>query len=527
MLVDRSYYGNWTFPPLRFLYFNVAQSLAVFYGKNDWHYYLSQGYPLLLTTALPFSILGLVQAFYDWERTSTGSQFPIRTQLAAVCTLMPLLLSFISHKEVRFIYPLLPSLHVLTVAPLAAFFRPAISSNSSFQTPRRLLLIFLVLINVVVALYTTVFHMSGPLNVLDYLRQQYDRRHFDAYTSNAKSTSSSVPSYSLFEAAGSAITVGFLMPCHSTPWRSHLIFPGISAWALSCEPPVDLKTQERAKYLDEADQFYEDPATFLRKNMLGGLRNFPKKSHYRPHQPSTATTKASAQKNVNVPPVHHWPDYLVFFAQLEPTLQNLLRSSFYAECYRTWNTAWHDDWRRKGDVVVWCIDPIAQQEWREHNRLLHEATWKKATQNREKQFDRIIEVFKKEATDEPKSGKGGNNNNNNNNGGGAFFNFNLPSIFKSRSTSDLKPKSTSTSKSRSWSWSWPSGSGWPFNSFRKSAGANTNINGGDSKSTSWSWPWATKKANNYLPGWLPRLSGGSGDNQSTKKTSRSLRDLWS
>ncbi|KAI4236231.1 MAG: hypothetical protein LQ352_008026, partial [Teloschistes flavicans] len=55
-VVDRLYYQQWTFPPLRFLYFNLAQSLSVHYGRNDWHYYLSQGYPLLLTTFLPFAL---------------------------------------------------------------------------------------------------------------------------------------------------------------------------------------------------------------------------------------------------------------------------------------------------------------------------------------------------------------------------------------------------------------------------------------------------------------------------------------
>ena len=34
-----------------------------------------------------------------------------------------------------------------------------------------------------------------------------------------------------------------------------------------------------------------------------------------------------------------------------------LRGSGYVECTRLWNSAWHDDSRRTGDVVVWCLDP--------------------------------------------------------------------------------------------------------------------------------------------------------------------------
>jgi len=88
--------------------------------------------------------------------------------------------------------------------------------------------------------------------------------------------------------------------------------------------------------------------------MLGGLWHIPRKPSY--------LSKPSNRRNPKG--YHEWPDYLVFFAQLEPTLQRLLKSSAYGECYRTFNTAWHDDWRRKGDVIVWCLDPGEQQSWK-------------------------------------------------------------------------------------------------------------------------------------------------------------------
>jgi phosphatidylinositol glycan class B len=110
-LSDYLYYGAWTFPPYQLLSFNIYQGLAVFYGRNDWHYYLSQGLPLLLTTYLPFAVIGM------WKpdgRTQIQSLFTV----TVLTTLMAL--SQISHKEVRFIYPLLPILHILAA--------PAISS---------------------------------------------------------------------------------------------------------------------------------------------------------------------------------------------------------------------------------------------------------------------------------------------------------------------------------------------------------------------------------------------------------------
>jgi phosphatidylinositol glycan class B len=51
-----------------------------------------------------------------------------------------------------------------------------------------------------------------------------------------------------------------------------------------------------------------------------------------------------------------WPRYLIFFEPLEGVLGEVLGNSRYRECWRGFNSHWHDDWRRKGDVVVWCLD---------------------------------------------------------------------------------------------------------------------------------------------------------------------------
>ena len=369
--------------PLKFLYFNIAQALAVFYGRNDWHYYISQGYPLLLTTALPFTLWGLYQALTPSASLTYPCHNSIRRQLAIVCLFVPGVLSLISHKEVRFIYPLLPALHVLTAPPLLEAFRPAIINTAGALAPRRLILLFLLLINVSIALYTTLSHASGPPAVLSYLREQH-LVHRQSFLDSSVMLPTEDPKHSM--------TVGFLMPCHSTPWRSHLVFPSIHAWALSCEPPVGLNVTQKADYLDEADQFYDNPSHFLQHQMVGGLRYVPRRPSYLSSTPSRSVRQLnSAQDESLALRPHEWPDYLVFFAQLELTLHHALRSSSYGECWRTWNTAWHDDWRRRGDIVVWCLDPDEQQAWRNQKR-------KKASERRDRQFDRIIDGIKKQAT---------------------------------------------------------------------------------------------------------------------------------
>ena len=346
--MDQLYYQHWTFPTLRFLYYNVAQSLAVFYGSNPWHYYLSQGYPLLLTTYLPFAGFGLYTALKSLRshRARNGSP-SIQTQMAIVSIAIPLVLSLISHKEVRFIYPLLPILHVLSAPPAIECFEPALrfrpsSGLTSWSEIRPWLLVLVLGINVHIAIFTTQSHQLGPLSVMTYLRHEHEA-HF----------LSQPPAAAHMPQADTTMTVGFLMPCHSTPWRSHLVHPGIKAWALGCEPPVDLDPAARREYLDEADCFYADPKHFLkqtlgeapkRKSILGGKL---------PQRGTSADVQDAAWDGR--PGRKVWPEYLVFFAALEPTIKEATKNSGYAECWRGWSSWVHDDWRRKGDIVVWCL----------------------------------------------------------------------------------------------------------------------------------------------------------------------------
>ncbi|KAG9593480.1 glycosyltransferase family 22 protein, partial [Aureobasidium melanogenum] len=292
---DRLYYGDWTFPPLRFIHFNVVQSLAVFYGRNRPDYYLTEGLPLLLTTTLPFAIWGLT-----------------RPLVISVCIFVTIM-SLIGHKEVRFIYPLLPGLLVLTAGPFSQFFSPLLSPRLAVK---KILLLVFVAINVTLALYISQVHQRGVIDVVHHLRHKYELE------------------------TSSNITVMFMMPCHSTPWRSHLVYPSIVARALTCEPPLDIPIEARSSYLDEADQFYEDPVVWMREHMED-LKSLEMRQ-------STAAIDIHQDKA-------QWPEYLVFFEQLEPTMTERLAKTEYRQCWRGFNTHWHDDWRRQGDVVVWRL----------------------------------------------------------------------------------------------------------------------------------------------------------------------------
>ncbi|KAF2142490.1 glycosyltransferase family 22 protein [Aplosporella prunicola CBS 121167] len=318
---DRLYYRAWTFPPLRFVYFNITKALAVFYGRNRPDYYLTEGLPLLLTTALPFTIVGAWQAF-----TTTQKNNIILPTLAATCAVMVAVLSLISHKEVRFIYPLLPALHALAAKPLLTFFQP-------LTARKKALLGGLLVFNLVLAAYVSQVHQRGVIDVMHALRTRHEARMAAAAGGS--------------EAVPVTTSVAFLMPCHSTPWRSHLVWPGLRAWALTCEPPIDVPLEQRAAYVDEADVFYAGPEAWLAAHMgdvprLGGdgVDGDGKRAQER---------GAEAERRP-------WPQCLVFFAQLEDTMAAFLAGSPYALRWRGFNSHWHDDWRRQGDVVMWCMD---------------------------------------------------------------------------------------------------------------------------------------------------------------------------
>ncbi|KAK5711745.1 glycosylphosphatidylinositol anchor biosynthesis [Elasticomyces elasticus] len=317
--LDWVYYGQWVFPPFKFLYFNIVQGVSGFYGHNRIDYYFTEGLSLLLTTTLPFAAVGLWRSLRPGkDRTVLRSyvERQVRFVLAVAIITTVLAMTLISHKEMRFIYPLLPMLHILAARPVAGFFGSVPANRIKLG-----LILFLLIINICIAGYVTLVHQRGVIDVMHYLRREQEGRMLGD---------------------GSNVTVGFLMPCHSTPWRSHLVYPEIKAWALTCEPPLDLSEDERRRYEDEADVFYNDLASWADANM-------------KDRKSMSLTDSEVLEPRAGDEARRDWPEYLVFFGHLEVVLSIVLQETKYEECWRTFNTHWHDDGRRRGDVVVWCI----------------------------------------------------------------------------------------------------------------------------------------------------------------------------
>ncbi|XP_031472395.1 GPI mannosyltransferase 3 isoform X2 [Phasianus colchicus] len=213
LIIDRVFFGEWVLVQLNFLKFNVLQNLGTFYGSHPWHWYFTQGLPVILGTHLPFFIHGCVMA-------------PKRYRIFLGAVIWTLLVySTLSHKEFRFIYPVLPFCMFFcgySLKHLKAWKKSAAS--------------FLLLSNLIPALYTGLIHQRGSLDVMNHIQQLCN----SSYQSQA--------------------FVFIMMPCHSTPFYSHVHCP-LKMRFLQCPP--DLTGNE--SYVDEADLFYSNPLGWLNK----------------------------------------------------------------------------------------------------------------------------------------------------------------------------------------------------------------------------------------------------------------------
>uniref|UniRef100_A0A087X7Y3 Mannosyltransferase n=2 Tax=Poecilia formosa TaxID=48698 RepID=A0A087X7Y3_POEFO len=213
-LIDCLFYEKWTLVQLNFIKFNILHGVADFYGSHPWHWYFSQGFAVVIGPHLPFFLHGCILAFRKY-----------RILLATVLWTI-VVYSFLPHKEFRFIYPVLPFCMIfcgISLAHLKAWRQPAAA--------------LLLVSNLVLALYTGLIHQRGTLDVMSHLQGLCE-----------VSSDSARPQSDIF----------FLMPCHSTPFYSHVHCP-LKMRILECPPDLG-----EDGYAEEAAQFYSNPLLWLR-----------------------------------------------------------------------------------------------------------------------------------------------------------------------------------------------------------------------------------------------------------------------
>lgn len=229
VLTDSICYGTFVITPLRFFRANVLGGVGDTYGKQHALWYVFAGTPLLLG---PHGCPFLLSA---WRILRRPVHFQRETVMLAVIGWTLAVYSLLSHKEFRFILPLLP-LFVYTSS--VCTYRPGIRVSGIV---RRYTLALLVLSNLAPGLYFSLIHQRGTLDAIARLRDEIARAN------------PSRPTDTLI-----------LTPCHATPLYSHL-HVNASVRFLTCEPNLD----GLGDYADEADRFFADPVVWLDDNYLG------------------------------------------------------------------------------------------------------------------------------------------------------------------------------------------------------------------------------------------------------------------
>ncbi|SPO37817.1 related to dolichyl-phosphate-mannose-glycolipid alpha-mannosyltransferase [Pseudozyma flocculosa] len=344
-----------TLTPLSFFHRNVVASLSLFYGANPWHWYVTQGLPVLCTLWIPWCAKGWYNAFKG--AAVTGKNGPVRDRrplndLAAVSLWTTAVLSLLGHKEFRFLQPVLPLLCIFGGAELVTSLPYATSVPSKDRRGAR---------------------GDGDEDDADEESITYDL---------GKAARRQRDQGAIDDRLGRIESIGFLMPCHSTPWQSSLHWqPSTSAtdrdegerlWFISCPPPAS--DQDASTYKDQSDFFYADPHYYLSHRFPSSVDiAFP--SSPADPQPSAARSSPLGRHKDDLGWRHVWPSHLVVFdnlLQLRPaalpssadpedrrnggqsmqTVGGLLAQRGYVERTRTWNSFKHEDPRRDGDIVV-------------------------------------------------------------------------------------------------------------------------------------------------------------------------------
>ena len=279
ILIDMLFYKRFMFSWWNFFKVNVMEKVSEFYGISSWHYHFTTSLPTLLGSMIPLVVLSLLFEQYSvWIL-----QFLISSLLFN---------SMLAHKEIRFVYPLMPYLMVLAGQGYRILVSATIATRLRWFT--RIYLLFMLLTNVGIGIYLARYHQSGVIRVMDHLREEADK--------------------------GSLQGIYFAMPCHSTPFQGYLHRPWVAMNFVTCEPPLD--GQSSKDYLDESDRFYKDPAAYLYK-----------------HLPTSTTHLVMYEELLERSGVC-W----------------FLQSRKLKECYRIFNSHFNADRRRTGDVLVYCRD---------------------------------------------------------------------------------------------------------------------------------------------------------------------------
>lgn len=317
--------GRVVFPVFTFFQQNILRNTAAFYGGTGIAYHLVQSLPLLLFPLWYWWAKGFFAAVLPRNlippSLSRLDITPPMRRLAHANAFTVAMFSLSPHSEWRFLHPLLPQFLMFALPALQAdywasmagcFEKPAMTFRQWLRIPRRAFYLIL-LAPIAPYLYLNVYHGGAQVEVMNKLR----RGDF-----------------------GNVSKVVLLMPCHSTPWSSHL-GPSIDGWFLTCDPP--LQSASDAHHWTQQDMFYDHLISYINEV-------FP----YPPVPLGAVAEQASTPE---------MPSHILLFGEAlqrsedgtSATVQQALEAKGYVERGHLWNgfDFAQDEQKRQGGVRIW------------------------------------------------------------------------------------------------------------------------------------------------------------------------------
>lgn len=113
VLIDSFFWQEATWPELEVLFFNTYENRSSEWGTSPWHWYFSSALVKILTGQILLFICGII---------SNSNKLVIDVRISHI--LFPtlsfiVLYSFLPHKELRFLFPVLPGINILAAIGLS------------------------------------------------------------------------------------------------------------------------------------------------------------------------------------------------------------------------------------------------------------------------------------------------------------------------------------------------------------------------------------------------------------------------
>ena len=238
-LVDSLGYGQSTLVAYQFARFNLTGG-AAFYGSHPWHWYVTQGWPAVLGPHLLLVLWGA--GHWVWVRCSGGTP-PRREPDSALAhaqrlwlgtaLLFTIPLSFVGHKEFRFLLPVLVPVLASVVLPVV---RRVLAGPQPPQTGRAklcrvlgvLALVAILALEMGVFMVVGGFHQRGPVLVTQQLNQLLpalaptDGWAPPAAGDGQGQSGGRRPALGAHSAVWTNTRILWLTPCHGSPYWSHI-----------------------------------------------------------------------------------------------------------------------------------------------------------------------------------------------------------------------------------------------------------------------------------------------------------------